>query len=122
LYLAKGHKKAGLATGFSFFSPELIGGSSVSSRSGSVSSRSGSVSSRHGSVSGGSSFRSGSRSSSFRSGSRSFSSFFFFAASGQSNGQHGGQQNGVFHLLPLTKIVDIQKSVENLEIQPTPKF
>ena len=46
----------------------------------------------------------GSRSSSF--GCRRRSSFFFFAASSQRNGQQSGQQNGVFHLFSLNKIMD----------------
>ena len=83
-------------------------GSSRSSRSGGVSSR-GSRSGRGSSVSGrGSRSRSSGRGSSFRSRSRS--SFFFLAASGQSNSQQGSDEERLFHYQYLRIKVALDKT------------
>ena len=85
-------------------------GSSRSSRSGGVSSR-GSRSGRGSSVSGrGSRSRSSGRGSSFRSRSRSRSSFFFLAASGQSNSQQGSDEERLFHYQYLRIKVALDKT------------
>ena len=84
--------------------PELLGGSGGSSRSGSGVSRG---SGRSGSgVSGG-----GSRSGDFNSrGNR----LFFFAASGQTKGQEGGEQDGVFHVnFPRKKLTESNRNQPN---------
>lgn len=83
---------------------------SRSSRGSSVSGR-GCRSGRGSSVSGRSSrSRSSGRGSSFRSRGRSRSGFFFFAASGQGNGQQGSDEERLFHYQYLRIKVALDKT------------